>query len=267
VLLSRANPLITTASRVVVSPNARIQSMSTQHIVEDGDCIDSIAKQYGFFADTLWTLGDNQALRDKRKDQNILLPGDVVVVPDLRLKNCPGSTEVRHRFRRKGVPARLRLKFYRPVPPKPGAAAAAGGYDPAQYQPAPPSQAGGYEPIANARYVLTVDGISSQGQSDGQGLVSVRIPPDAAGGSIRFNPGMPDEITYDLALGGMDPVDTTIGVRKRLNNLGYVCLPEGDDPDDSLKEALQRFQGDNGLTANGNIDQATKDKLKDVHGS
>jgi hypothetical protein len=241
--------------------------MSIQHIVEEGDCIDSIAKQYGFFADTIWKLSDNKALRDQRKDQNILLPGDVVVVPDLRIKDCDGSTETRHRFRRRGVPARLRVKFYKPVPPKDDAPAAGGGYDPSKYQPPPPSQNGEYEPIANARFILTVDGHATQGQSDQDGMVSLSIPPDAVQGSIRFNPGTPEEITYDLALGEMDPVDTTIGVRKRLNNLGYFCLPDGEDPDDSLKDALRRFQADNGLTASGDVDEPTKDKLKDVHGS
>ena len=241
--------------------------MSIQHIVEEGDCIDSIAKHYGFFSDTIWMLSDNKALRDQRKDRNILLSGDVVVVPDLRIKDCDGSTEQRHRFRRKGVPARLRVKFYKPVPPKPGSAAAPATYDPSRYQPAPPSQSGEYEPIANAPFILTVDGNSIQGQSDERGLVSLRIPPDAVQGSIRFNPGTPEEITYELALGEMDPVDTVNGVRKRLNNLGYTCLPEGDEPDNSFKDALRRFQADNGLTASGDIDQPTKDKLKDVHGS
>jgi hypothetical protein len=241
--------------------------MSTEHIVREGECIDSIAKRHGFFADTLWKHDDNRPLRDLRKDPNILLPGDVVIIPELRRKDCAGSTEARHRFRRKGVPARLRMKFYRPVAPKPEEGSGGGQYDPSRYEELPPPQGREYEPIANAHFVLNVDGSYIERKSDGEGLVDVPIPPDAVSGSIKFYPGMPEEISFDLSLGGMDPIDTMIGVRKRLNNLGYHCLPSSDELDESLRDALRRFQTAQNLTASGNIDQATKDKLKEIHGS
>ena len=98
-------------------------------------------------------------------------------------------------------------------------------------------------------------------------MIDVPIPNDAASGKITFNPGTKDEVSYDLALGEMAPIDTVIGVRKRLYNLGYRCMPSGDQVDEPLKDALRRFQTDQALTATGAIDQATKDKLKNIHGS
>jgi hypothetical protein len=241
--------------------------MSNKHIVAEGDCMESIAKRYGFFADTLWNHPDNRSLHDLRKDQNILLAGDVVMIPELQLKDCPGSTEARHRFRRKGVPARLRMKFYRPVSAQPEEESGGGQYDPSHYEGPQPPQDVEYEPIANARFVLNLDGTFTEGQSDGEGMVDVIIPPDASGGTIKFYPGMPEEVSFDVLLGGMDPIDTVIGVRKRLNNLGYVCLPSGDEMEVSLRDALRQFQTAQNLTTSGEIDPATKDKLKEVHGS
>jgi hypothetical protein len=241
--------------------------MSTEHIVRKGECIDSIAKRYGYFADTLWNHSDNQRLRELRKDQNILWPGDVVIIPELRQKESDASTEEHHRFRRKGVPARLRMKFFKPAAPNPEESNTGSQYDPSRYEGAPPQQAMDYEPITNAQFVLNVDGTYIQGQSDGEGLVDVPIPPDAVEGSIKFYPGAPEEIAFNLSLGDMDPIDTIKVVRKRLNNLGYPCLPSGDEMDDSLADALRQFQSAQNLTANGEIDQATKDKLVEIHGS
>lgn len=244
--------------------------MSTEHVAAQGDCIDSIAKKYGFFADTLWQAEENRALRELRKDRNVLMPGDVVVIPDLRIRTNSVATDKRHTFRRKGVPARLRMKFLRPVPPREGGGgAAAGGAadDPSRYEEVRSAAEEEFEPIAGAAFVLEIDGAATEGRSDADGLVDVPIPPEAVRGRIRFFSGTADEIAYDLALGEMAPVDTVAGVRKRLANLGYPCLPSGEEGDADLQEALRRFQIDQGLETRGSIDQDTRDRLREVHGS
>jgi hypothetical protein len=235
--------------------------------VQPGDCIDSIAFRHGHFWKTIWNHPDNQQLKSARKDPNVLLAGDRVSIPDLRPKQESGATEQRHRFKRKGVPAKLRVKFYRPVAPEPDENSGGGRYDPSHYEGPPPPQPVECEPIANAPFILNVDGRCTQDQSDGEGLVDVPIPPDASVGTIKFYPGMPEEVSFDVSLGGMDPIDTVIGVRKRLNNLGYTCLPVGDEVERSLRDALRQFQTAQDLTTSGEIDRATKDKLKEVHGS
>jgi hypothetical protein len=240
---------------------------SGNYEVQQGDCIDSIAFSHGHFWRTIWDHADNAELKRRRKDPNILLEGDRLTVPPVRVKVVEAATEQTHRFRRKGVPARLRMKFYKPVAPKPDESSGGGRYDPSHYQQVPPPSGAEYEPIKNARFVLSIDGIVTDGQSDGDGLVDVPIPPDAAQGRIRFNPGTPEEIAFELSLGHMAPIDTVIGVRNRLNNLGYRCLPSGDQMDDSLKGALRRFQEEHNLTANGDLDLPTKDKLSEIHGS
>ena len=239
---------------------------SGNYEVQQGDCIDSIAFRHGHFWQTIWNHPDNQQLKSVRKDPNVLLAGDQVFIPDLRPKQESGATEQCHRFKRKGVPARLRMKFYKPVAPEPDESSG-GQYDPSHYQQVPQPSGAEYEPITNARFALSIDGIVTDGQSDGDGLVDVPIPPDAAQARIRFSPGTPEEIAFDLSLGHLDPIDTVIGVRHRLNNLGYHCRPSGDEMDDSLRGALRRFQEENNLTANGDLDQPTKGKLREIHGS
>ena len=64
----------------------------------------------------------------------------------------------------------------------------------------------------------------------------------------------------------MDPVDEVPGVRKRLANLGFFCAPEGPENADDLAGALRKFQEKHGLQETGKIDDATKSKLKEIHG-
>jgi Putative peptidoglycan binding domain len=245
-----------------------------EHIVKDGDCIDSIAAEHGFFPDTIWNHPDNSDLKQLRKDPNILLAGDKVMIPELQIKEVWKADRARHRFKRKGVPARLRLRFMKPKepePPKeePPSASSSPGSEESHYsdppQDAKPPE---MEPRKNCAYVMYVDGkMTDQGNTDGDGKVELSIPPRAREGKIVFNPGKPEQEEIPLQLGGMDPADTITGARKRLNNLGYRCSEDGKEMTPDLKEALMRFQFENSLEAKGEFNKATQDKLKQAHGS
>lgn len=247
--------------------------MAEDYTVEQGDCISSIAFEHGFFWETLWNDSSNADLKSKRKDPNVLMEGDIVHIPDLRLKKESGATEQKHKFKLKGVPAKLKLKLMRPKPPKDTPEQAPGGsggsadeseFSDADFQAA---QGDEEEPMANAPYVLEADGVRiKEGKTDGDGCVEIPIPPNASQGKLTVNKDKPDEKIIYLDLGGMDPVDEPTGVRKRLNNLGYPCDDDGPLDADDLQVALAQFQDDNGLTVSGTLDDPTKDKLKDLHG-
>src|SRR5262245_59620858 len=267
-------------SRIFGLANAKCPSLNSikrpgkmpDYIVKEGDCIDSIAADHGFFPDTIWNDPGNSDLKQQRKDPNVLLPGDKVVIPEKQVKEVYKADRNRHRFKRKGVPAKLRLRFLKPKEPEPpkeeppsdSSSADESHYTEYTESPKPPEM----EPRKNCPYVLYVEGqIADQGNTDGDGKVEIPIPPHARDGKIVFNPGKPDEEVVPLNLSGMDPTDSITGGRKRLNNLGYRCSEDGKEMTPDLKEALMRFQQDHSLEAKGEFNKPTQDKLKELHGS
>lgn len=208
--------------------------MPEKYKVQPGDCIPSIAFERGFFPDTIWKHPDNSALKNLRKDMNVLLAGDEVTIPDKRVVDVEKPPEKRHRFRRKGVPKQLRIQLI--------------DID---------------KPVANMGYQILIDGVRSSGTTDGDGWLKHSLPPNAKVATLIYDNGM----QYELDLGHMDPVDELSGVQKRLKNLGFY----GGEIDGRLNEgtavALREFQGGNGLQVTGQADAATKDKLKERAGA
>jgi len=198
--------------------------------VQQGDCIFSLARQNGFFWETLWNHADNSQLKQLRKDPSILQPNDVVKIPKKEPREESRGTDAKHQFKLKGTPVKVRIKVLREGKPR-----------------------------ANQPYRLTIDGKLKTGQTDGSGLVELTIPANAKSGELRVGKGTEEEI-YEFQLGTVDPLDTEAGARGRLADLGY---------DESLPfdELLKEFQGKEGITpASGTLDAATQAKLKERFG-
>jgi len=203
--------------------------MPTPYTVKAGDCLSSIAYVNGFLPDTIWNHADNASLKQKRKDPNVLMAGDVVVIPDKDIKEVSKPNEKEHRFCKKGVPAKLKVRLL-----KKG------------------------EPRKNEPYRLVIDGISSEGQTDGNGFVQKSLPPDAKEGKLIVGEGERKE-TFLLRFGHVDPMEEDDGVAGRLHNLGYAAAKD-------FPGALKKFQADNGLQTTGQVDDATRNKLKEIFG-
>jgi hypothetical protein len=210
--------------------------MAHRRVVREGECLSSIAFDTGFFADTLWNLPDNAPLREQRTSAYVLMPGDEVAVPDLRQKRSPCATGATHRFRRKGVPARLKLRLL-----DRGVAR------------------------ANLPYVIAFeDGTRSEGVTDDNGALQAFITPAAKAATLIVNEGKRDEQRYALILGGVTPTSSPEGVAARLVNLGF--LDPGVSDAESIANALAAFQRRQSLDATGVMDDATAQKLRDLHG-
>lgn len=97
-------------------------------------------------------------------------------------------------------------------------------------------------------------------------MIRLPIVPGAQEAVVTIGAGVLTKQTYRLQLGGMDPITTTTGVQKRLRNLGFGCEPTG-ELDGDTRSALAFFQKANDLPATGELDSATRDKLKQVYGS
>jgi hypothetical protein len=209
--------------------------MPTKHVVTQGECISRIAFEYGFFPETVWEHPDNKDLKELRKNPYVLMPGDVVVIPDKRVKEVAKPTGQRHRFRRKGVPEKLVMKFTR-----------------------------GDELRANAKYLLEIDGRRSEGSTDGGGIVELEIPPNAKIGKITF---VEEGDEYELELGHLDPITELSGIQGRLRNLGLYEGPVDGEMNEELEKAIVLFQERNKLEPTGKVDDSLKGTLQNAHGT
>lgn len=205
-------------------------SMRIEHVVRQGESVARLACTYGFFPETIWNHPDNAELKALRGHMNILLPGDVVVIPEREAKAVTAATGKRHVFRRRGIPAVLRLQL---------------------------RHFG--EPRARQPYRLTIGDRVCEGTTDGDGFLQEFVDPDAT--LVQLVVG-PDDFTATLRIGHMDPITVPSGIRKRLRNLGFSS-EAGDDA--SLARAVAAFQQANGLAAAGTVDDATRAKLGEVH--
>jgi N-acetylmuramoyl-L-alanine amidase len=208
------------------------------YVVKQGDCMSSIAKDTGHFWETIWNDGANSELQSVRKDPNTLMPGDRVTIPEKKPKNDSGATEQRHRFVRKGEPAKLRVQLV---------------------------FAG--EPLANQPYKLVIDGSTThESTTDAVGNIDpTSIPGNARRGDLYVGPE-DEQVHYELKLGSMGPKDAVRGAQERLRNLGFGA-PDSGVADAQTQAAVRAFQEHTETEVTGELDEAVMGALKDAHGS
>lgn len=209
--------------------------MAKEHSVKQGECISSIAFEYGFFPDTIWQDASNTQLRGRRQNPNVLFEGDIVVIPNKRLRHESGESGKRHRFRRKGVPELFTLLLHE-----------------------------GGQPRANQRYVLTIDGTSREGETDNNGMLTEPIPSNASVGRLVIGE---DEEELWIEFGDIDPITELSGVQSRLTNLGYYDGPINGQESDDLRDAIAEFQTEVNIQADGQLTDDTRDALLKGHWS
>ena len=207
--------------------------MPIRHVIQQGDSVIQLSEEHGLFAETIWDDPANADLKAERKDMNILLPGDEVVIPDLRPKSERVETLQRHRFRRKGIPAIFRLQVF-------------------DHE----------EPRANQEYTFDIDGVTQQGTTDEHGIIAVYLPADAQKGKLLVGP---DQFFLEIQFGHLDPINELIGIQKRLNNLGYDCGEADGELDEQTIAALAAFQRRFDLEETGEPDDETIAKLEELH--
>jgi len=209
--------------------------MAKQHKVKQGDCISSIAYKYGFFPDTIWNDSKNSKLKQDRKNPNVLYTGDEVFIPDKREKTENCATEQRHRFRKKGALAKLRVRIQR-----------------------------NNKPVSNAEYTLDIEDKLYKDKTGDDGLIEQSIPPDALEGKLTFHKA---NIEFNLQLGNLDPVEELSGVQARMKNLGFDPGPIDGKMGPRTRAALRDFQEFYELKETGQVDEETKKRMQDLHGA
>lgn len=76
--------------------------MAVNYQFKLGDCIFCVIKEHGLLAATVWEHSNNASVRQKRKELKLLLPDDVVFIPDIRPKEVQEPTNQVHKFQMKG---------------------------------------------------------------------------------------------------------------------------------------------------------------------
>jgi len=208
-----------------------------QYTVKQGDCMLSIAEDFGLLWETIWNHPENAQLKQLRKDPNILFPGDVVTVPEKDLRVESAQTEKVNKFVVKTPQAQVRLRlldFKR-------------------------------RPRANLAYTATVDGVLSSGRSDGDGYITLAVAPNAREVKLAVTERSRTD-QYTLPLGAIDPIEEISGVQQRLTNLGYACASENGTMGEQTKTAIRALQVEKGLKATGELDDATRQAVLQMHG-
>lgn len=211
----------------------------SKHTVKEGEHISTLADLYKFFDfHTIWDDGGNADLKAKRKNPNVLNPGDIVTIPEKILKELSRPTTRIHWFgiHLQQLMLRIEIKTY---------------FD---------------DPVAKTRCALEVDGNPQVLTTDDNGKIEREIDRKAHTGRLVVRGS-----DIEVRIGDLDDVDLQSGQIARLNNLGYRAgVIEGPDPD-LFQSALEEFQADNNIRdgsgrVTGVVDQRTKDALQKKHG-
>jgi hypothetical protein len=219
----------------------RESSMAPQYCVKQGDYLAKIAKENGFVDyRTIWDHAQNKQLKDKRKNPNVLAPGDQLFIPDKASREENAPTDQKHTYMAKTSKNILRLVL---------------------------EDIYG-KPIARAKCELRVEGEVFQIVSGADGKIEHEIPATAQNAELVIKEGNTalKNVKLTVLIGHLDPVENVSGQKARLSNLGYYLgrLDIGDPA--KFRSAVEEFQCDFGLTVDGDCGPMTQAKLKQVHG-
>jgi hypothetical protein len=210
--------------------------MPVRHLVRMGDCLASIAKQYGFVDPrVIYEHPDNAQLRERRPDPELLCPGDLVVVPDPRPRSVTLATERRHTIvvQQPRVVIKVRVVLDRPH-----------------------------------HYELRAGHQVSTGTTDGRAPLEQRVPADLEDARLTLWPAEDGRdrrraSELELQLGQLQPADELLGIRQRLRNMGFLlATSEGAEGE---ADAIMRFQRSVGLEPSGVVDSPTRQRLVAEH--
>jgi hypothetical protein len=215
--------------------------MAHWHTVRQGECLASLAAQYGL-PDwrAIYNHPENASFQQKRPNPNVIAPGDRVYIPDKDALFKNGTTDSKNPF----VLARDKTSLLIVAADQDG------------------------NPYQQYDYKLTVGENVYEGKTDSEGMLRHVIDARAAEGELTvWWPGTPPRhCTWQLKLGHLDPVNQISGIQARLNNLGYNAGPVDGILGPLTKAAVTRFQQKYQLTADGDPGPITQSKLEEIYG-
>ena len=211
------------------------------HSVKQGECVSSLANEYGLLKKTIWESDRNSALRKKRKDQHVLYPGDTLYIPAIEPYSISTNTGRKYIITRKGFPEKLSVRFL-------------------DHLGMPDSNAPFLLHITDAKTIFHQDILS---ELDDNGFINEYISPSTKEAKITLR-GRWGEESYTMAIGYLDPESTISGLQARLNNLGIDIGDIDNKLGEKTQGGIMQFQQYHNLTPNGEFDSQTINKLIDI---
>jgi len=212
--------------------------MSKPHVVQQGEHLTKIAYEHGVDAATVWNDPENADLKKLRGTGDILLPGDVVHLPDGERPAQPVSVGTLNRYVASPPKVKLALVFH-----------------------------DGPKPLANEACEIAGLGGSEAAKKEtaGDGALELDVPVTSRELTITFPK---KELSFLVRVGDVDPHSEASGLAQRLSILGYLSDYRGDegDAEELLRIAVRAFQKDHDLDQNGDIDDATRSAILKAHG-
>lgn len=209
--------------------------------IRQGDTILKIAQKYRLPWEKIWDDPQNKELRDSREDDpDLLMPGDVIVIPEIETKKVDCATEKKHRFKAK-VPKR---EFYLELIDSEG------------------------ELLGDHTYKLKIEHQIFEG--DCSEPIDIDLPRSATSGElIIFTEDKIEIDKINLQFDHIDPfveVDESVSsIQARLNNLGYFSGAVDGKLGELTEQAVRRFQINNDMEVTGKC-QDIIEKLKELYG-
>jgi len=228
--------------------------MPVRHVLERGECLQSLALQHGFKdGQTIYDGPDNADLRHKRAAPAEIVPGDVVVIPDRTPRELPLTKGKPNRFKVQVATGMLRIHVC--------------------------DEAG--QALAGKPYELKIKDDTVEGKTTSDGAVEEPVRLNAiAGMLVVYESNAKDGARWiwSLRIANLEAPETRAGAWQRLANLGYWSPEEpaeestspannpADNPLDPLVLAIRAFQHDEQLDESGRIDDPTRKRLVERHG-
>lgn len=213
-------------------------SSTSVHTARTGECIYSIAATFGVPWGEIWDHPSNSELRDRRRDPGHIVPGDRVTVPRRQRAVAQIQVGTANRYRTEVPKTELRLRLE-----------------------------DGNGLYRSKSYTLILEnGLERRGQTDSEGGVIEAIPAHARSITLVLHDHPRGEERFTLQVGRLPPADGIPGLVRRLCNMGYPCSHRNGEIGRDVASAVRRFQRAEGMDITGELDQATRDRIVQVHG-
>ncbi len=209
--------------------------MGEWHTVQRGECLSELGERHRIPWKKIWDHSENETLREKRADPNVLFPGDRIFIPEVEIKQEPGATAKKHSFTKPGG-HEIRVAVLDFV----------------------------HKPLVGVTFQFSIDGAPEpESKTDSDGLAKVKVKHATSRVQLR----LPWK-TFAVNIGDLDPANTISGVQQRLLNLGFDPIWIDNIWGPKTAKALREFQESQrsrGIKVTGRPDEATVKRLRELH--